>query len=193
MKDAHGNGDRRELPSVGRRGSAMARAVSTRSEALSKRGQQWVERQSPDSASGVAINAWRRYRAVDGPLQSALLSLYILVAVLPAVLVMEEYLDPHPNSLANSIVHHFKLNAPTATLMHGVLNEGRSHELGSAFLAIVGALIFGVGFGRVLQIVHTRAWNLPLPARQLDQALYGLVLVGLYGMLLLLLIQLDEL
>jgi hypothetical protein len=51
----------------------------------------------------VAIGAWRRYRAVDGPLQSALLSLYILVAVLPAVLVMEEYLDPHPNSLASSM------------------------------------------------------------------------------------------
>src|SRR5262249_23057200 len=84
-------------------------------------------------------------------------------------------------------------NAPTATLMHGVLNEGRSHELGSAFLAIVGALVFGVGFGRVLQLVHTRAWGLPLPPRQIDQALYGLVLIGLYGLLLLLLVQLSEL
>jgi membrane protein len=176
-----------------RRRPAVVGAAAVRASAVSKRGQEWVDRQSADSASGVAINAWRRYRAVDGPLQSALLSLYILVAVLPAVLVMEEYFDPHPNSLANSIVRHFNLNAPTANLLHGVLDEGRSHELGSAFLAIVGALIFGVGFGRVLQLVHTRAWDLPLPARQADQALYGLVLLGLYGLLLLLLVQLNEL
>ena len=167
--------------------------MSARTAAASRRGQEWVERQQPDSASGVAIEAWRRYRAVEGPLQSALLSLYILVAVLPALLVMEEYLDPHPNSLANSIVHHLNLNAPTSRLLHGVLGEGRSHELGSALFAIVGALIFGLGLGRVLQLVHARAWQLPLPTRQLDQALYAGVLIGLYGMLLLLLVQLTEL
>ena len=116
----------------------------------------------PGSRRGVAIGAWRRYRAVEGPLQTALLSLYILVAVLPAVLVMEEYLDPHPNSLANSLVHHYRLNASTSELIHNVLGEGRSHELGSALFAIVGALVFGVGFGHVLQLVYARAWQLDL-------------------------------
>ena len=38
-----------------------------------------------------------------------------------------------------------------ASLMHGVLEEGKAHELGSALLAIAGALFFGLGFGRVLQ------------------------------------------
>jgi len=160
---------------------------------VSDRAYAWVERRDPASPSGVAIDAWRRYRAVDGPLQSALLSLYVLVAVLPALLVMEEYLDPHPNSLANSIVHHFGLNAPTSRLIHGVLSEGRSHELGSALLAIAGALFFGLGFGRVLQLVHARAWRLPLQTKQTDQALYGAVLIGLYGLILLLLVQLTEL
>ena len=74
-----------------------------------------------------------------------------------------------------------------------MLSEGRSHELGSALLAIAGALFFGLGFGRVLQLVHTRAWRLPLPTRQTDQALYGAVLVGLYGLILLLLVQLNAL
>jgi membrane protein len=141
----------------------------------------------------VSIDAWRRYRAVDGPLQSALLSLYVLVAVLPALLVMEDYLDPHPNSLAHSLVHHFQLNAPTAALLNGVLGEGHSHELGSALLAIASALVFGVGFGRVLQLVHTRAWRLELPSRQSDFALYAVVLLALYGLILLLLVQLAEL
>jgi membrane protein len=166
--------------------------VKTRLRELSRRGQEWVERQDPSSPSGVAIDAWRRYRAVDGPLQSALLSIYILVAVLPALLVMEEYLDPHPNALASQIVHHYRLNASTSELLHNVLGQGRSHELGSALLAIASALVFGIGFGRVLQLVHSRAWKLDLATGPFDQVRYGAVLAGLYGLLLLLLLQLNE-
>ena len=152
----------------------------------------WADDRDPRSTSGVAIGAWRRYRAVEGPLQSALLSLYILVAVLPALLVMEEYLDPHPNSLANSLVHHYRLNASAAELIHNVLGQGRSHELGSAAIAIVSALVFGFGFGHVLQLVHARAWQLDLRTGVADQVGYGAVLAGLYGLLLLLLLQLNE-
>ena len=129
---------------------------------------------------------------MEGPLQTALLSIYILVAVLPAVLVMEEYLDPHPNSLANSIVHHYRLNASTSELIHNVLGAGRSHELGSALFAIAGALVFGVGFGHVLQLVYARAWRLDLKTGVSDQLGYGAVLAGLYGLLLLLLVQLND-
>jgi membrane protein len=166
--------------------------VNARLRELSRRGQEWAERQDPSSPSGVAIEAWRRYRAVDGPLQSALLSIYILVAVLPALLVMEEYLDPHPNALASQLVHHFRLNASTSELLHNVLGQGRSHELGSALLAIASALVFGIGFGRVLQLVHSRAWKLDLATGPFDQIGYGAVLAGLYGLLLLLLLQLNE-
>jgi membrane protein len=165
--------------------------VNARLMELSRRGQAWVERQDPSSPSGVAIDAWRRYRAVDGPLQSALLSIYILVAVLPALLVMEEYLDPHPNALASQIVQHYRLNASTSELLHNVLGQGRSHELGSALLAIASALVFGIGFGRVLQLVHSRAWKLDLATGPFDQVRYGAVLAGLYGLLLLLLLQLN--
>jgi len=167
--------------------------VSNRFREFSRRGQDWVDRQDPSTRPGVALDAWRRYRAVDGPLQTALLSLYILVAVLPALLVMEEYLDPHPNSLANQIVHHYRLNASTSQLIHNVLGAGRSHELGSALLAIGSALVFGVGFGKVLQLVHARAWKLDLRPRTADQIAYGVVLASLYGLLMLLLLQLNEL
>ena len=141
----------------------------------------------------MAIEAWRRYRAVDGPLQSALLSLYILIAVLPALLVMEEYLDAHPNALAEQLSRHYGLSTETAALLRSVLVEGHAHELGSALLAVAGALFFGLGFGRVLQLVHARAWRVVLPTRQTDYALYAFVLVALYGLLLLLLVQLTEL
>ena len=94
------------------------------------------------------------------------------MAVLPAPLVMEEYLDPHPNSLANSLVHHYRLNASASELIHNVLGERRSHELGSAALAIVSALVFGIGFGHVLQLVHARAWKLDLATGVSDQLGY---------------------
>src|SRR3954468_14074641 len=155
--------------------------------------QEWVDQRDPASAAGVAIEAWRRYRAVDGPLQSALLSLYVLVAVLPALLVMEEYLDAHPNALAKQLSHHYGLSTETAALLRSVLAEGHAHELGSALLAIAGALFFGLGFGRVLQLVHARAWRRARPTRQRDQAIYGAVLCGLYGLILVLLVQLTEL
>jgi len=161
--------------------------------ALSGRVREWVEQQDPTSRRGAAIDAWQRYREVDGPLQSALLALYILVAVLPALIVFEEYLDKHPAALANHLVDHYGLNGPTARLLHDVLANTRTHEFGSAVLAIVGALIFGLGFGHVLQLVHSRAWRLPAPERYSDQVLYAGVLAGVYGLILLLLIQLSEL
>jgi uncharacterized BrkB/YihY/UPF0761 family membrane protein len=141
----------------------------------------------------VAIDAWRRYRAVEGPLESALLSLYILIAVVPALLVIEEYLESDPTALAGHIVHHYGLSAATATLVRGVLVQDKTHELGSALFAIAGALFFGLSFGRVLQQVHARAWRITLPGRQSDYPLYAAALFGLYGLILLLLVQLKEL
>jgi uncharacterized BrkB/YihY/UPF0761 family membrane protein len=152
-----------------------------------------VDRQDPASPTGVGIGAWRRYRALEGPLQSALLSVFVLVAVLPALLVMEAYLDSHPGALAEHLVHHYGLSGVTAGLLRGVLRQGRVHELGAAVLAIAGALVFGLGFGRVLQLVHARAWRLELPTKQTDHGLYAAVLLALYGLILLLLFQLTEL
>jgi membrane protein len=174
-------------------GPRIFQAARARAAALSTRSREWADRQDSGSVSGVTISAWRRYRAVDGPLQSALLSLYVLVAVLPALLVLEEYLDPHPAALASHLVHHYGLSGDTADLLRSVLVEGHAHELGSTLLAVASALFFGLGFGRVLQLVHARAWEIELPKKQTDEALYAAALVGVYGLILLLLVQLTEL
>src|SRR6185437_151550 len=115
------------------------------------------------------------------------------IAIVPALLVIEEYLETTPGPLANSLVHHYSLSAQTAELLRSVLVDSRQHELGSALLAVASALFFGLGFGRVLQLVHIRAWQLSLRARQIDQASYAVVLLALYGLILLLLVQLSEL
>lgn len=168
-------------------------SVRERVGAISDRAQSWIDELDPASRKGVAVEAWRRYRAVDGPLQSALLSLYMLVAVLPALLVIEEYFDSHPAALANRLVHHYGLNAQTADLLRTVLADTRVHELGSALFAIAGALFFGLGFGRVLQLIHMRAWRVSVPSRASDQGLYAAVILALYGLIVLLLFQLNEL
>ena len=171
---------------------SMARARA-HVEGLLERGREWADRQDPASARGMAIGGWRRFQGVDGPLQSLLLSTYILLAVLPALLVMLEYLERDPGALARQLTHHFGLSDTTAGLLQGVLTSDRTHELGSALLAIAGALFFGVGFGRVLQLVHARAWELPLRPSQKDQGRYATVLLVLYGLILVLLVQAKEL
>jgi len=143
---------------------------------LRTRGAEWAESRDPASASGVAIAAWRRYEAVDGPQQSALLALYFLIAIVPALLVIEEYLETTPGALANSLVHHYSLSAQTAELLRSVLVDSRQHELGSALLAVAAALFFGLGFGRVLQLVHVRAWGLPTQCA--DERVHSPVLTG---------------
>lgn len=165
----------------------------SRVTALPGRAAEWADRQDPASRRGFAIAAWRRFDGVDGPLQSLLLSTYVLIAVLPALLVMVEYLETDPAALANHLAHHYGLQDGTASLVRGVLVADRAHELGSALLAIAGALFFGLGFGRVLQSVHARAWNLSLPRSRKDQARYAIVLLLLYGLILLLLLQAKEL
>jgi len=52
-----------------------------------------------------------------------------------------------------------------------VLVDDRTHKLGSALFAIAGALFFGLNFGRVLQLVHARAWQIQLPRRLGDHRL----------------------
>src|ERR1044072_3631647 len=84
---------------------AMLARLETGLSRLRKRGSEWVETRDPRSASGVAIGAWRRYESVDGAQQTALLALYFLIAVVPALLVIEEYLETSPGALANHLVH----------------------------------------------------------------------------------------
>jgi uncharacterized BrkB/YihY/UPF0761 family membrane protein len=132
-----------------------------RASAVSTRCQDWVDCQPPESVRGVAIDAWRRYRDVQGPLQSALLSLYIFVAILPALLVMEGYLENDPTALAKSMVEQYGLSSSTGQLVQSVFSHGQQHHLGAALFAVAGALFVGVNFGRVFQDVHVRAWGSP--------------------------------
>jgi len=171
------------------------RVTRTRERAteLSARCQQWMDDQPAESMRGVCIDAWKRYRDAQGPLESALLTIYIFVAIVPALLVMEGYLESDPKALAASVIDHYDLSPATAQLVQGVLAQGQDHHLGAALFAIASALFFGINFGRVLQDVHVRSWRLTLPPRTTDIHRYVATLLGLYGLILLLLLQVKEL
>jgi len=164
-----------------------------RATALSARCQEWMDCQPPESMRGVCIDAWKRYRDAQGPLESALLTIYIFVAIVPAVLVIEGYLEKNPTALANDVVEHYDLSPTTAQLVRSVLAQGQEHHLGAALFAIASALFFGINFGRVLQDVHVRSWRLTLPPRTTDMHRYAATLLGLYGLIVLLLVQVKAL
>jgi len=172
---------------------AIATRTRDRATAVSTRCQEWVDCRPPDSAPGVCIDAWRRYRDVQGPLQSALLSLYVFVAILPALLVMEGYLENDTTALAKSMVEQYGLSPTTAQLVQSVFSHGQQHHLGAALLAVAGALFVGINFGRVFQDVHVKAWGITLPKKRFDYPRYLAALLGLYGLILLLIFQVKEL
>jgi uncharacterized BrkB/YihY/UPF0761 family membrane protein len=153
----------------------------------------WVASGTPASRRGVAAGWWHRYRAIDGPLQSLLLTVYVFLAIVPAVLVLAEYVQRDPAALANHLIVRYHLNAAAGGALRDVLVGDRRHELGSAVFAIVTVLLFGVGFGRVLQLVYGRAWGFETPERAADQIRYALTLVVLFGLLALLMLQATEL
>jgi uncharacterized BrkB/YihY/UPF0761 family membrane protein len=152
-----------------------------------------VERGDPGSRRVVALTWWQRYRAIDGPLQSLLLTVYVFLAIVPAILVLAEYVQRNPGALADHLVSRYHLNGSTAQMLRNVLTGDRRHELGSALFAIVTALFFGLGFGRVLQLVYARAWGLERRERLRDQARYAAVLLVLFALIALLLVQTTEL
>jgi uncharacterized BrkB/YihY/UPF0761 family membrane protein len=134
----------------------------------------------------------QQYRRIDGPLQSLLLTVYVFFAVVPAVLVLAEYLEHNPAALANHLVGRYHLTGSAAEMIRNVLVGDRRHEFGTAALAIVSVLIFGVGFGRVLQIVYSRAWALDVREKLSDQIRFALVLLVLFALISLFLVQLAE-
>jgi membrane protein len=163
--------------------------VYARGAAAADRARDWVARQDATTRRGVGFVWWRRYRSIDGPLQSLLLTLYVFLAVLPATLVLVEYVQRNPAALADELVHGYGLKGSAAGLLRGVLVGDRTHEFGSALFAIATALLFGLGYGRVLQLVHARAWQLELEAKAMDQLRYAAVLLVLFGLLLLVLVE----
>jgi uncharacterized BrkB/YihY/UPF0761 family membrane protein len=126
------------------------------------------------------------------PLQSLLLTVYVFFAIVPAVLVLAEYMEHNPAALANHLVNHYNLSGSTAHMLDSVLVGDRRHQLGATVMAIVTVLGFGIGFGRVLQLIYGRTWGLHIRPKLTDQIRFALILLVLFGLISLFLVQTTE-
>jgi hypothetical protein len=152
----------------------------------------WVESGDEASTRYTALSWWQHYTLIDGPLQSLLLTVYVFFAIVPAMLVLAEYLQHNPAALANHLVRNYHLNGPAAHMLTNVLTGDKRHQFGTTALAIVTVLAFGIGFGRVLQLTYSRAWGLHIREKLTDQIRFALTLLILFGLISLLLVQTTE-
>jgi membrane protein len=122
----------------------------------------------------------RRYQAADGQLYAVLLSAYFFLTMVPVVLVAASYAYSDPTALAHRTERRLGLHGATADLFSNVMVGAGVHQLSAVVIAIVNLFFFGLGFPRVLQLAHSRAWRLDLGKRAvLDQARYAEVLVAM--------------
>ena len=153
-----------------RRTYASAQARGT---AAYQRGKFWVDSRDPASRPGAAIGWFRRYRAADGQLYAVLLTAYFFLTLIPLLIVEANYVYKDQEELAHRLNHRLRLSGNTGHLVETVLAGSGNHKLSAALLAIINLFFFGVGFGRVLQLVHARSWGLDLRKNAwLDQSLY---------------------
>lgn len=172
-----------------KRARIAAHAALERVSHAGDRPRAWIESGDAASSRRTALSWWQQYRRIDGPLQSLLLTLYVFLAILPALLVLAEYLERNPAALANHLVRRYHLTGAAAGTIRNVLVSDRQHELGSALIAIASVLIFGIGFGRVLQLVYGRAWGLDVREKLSDQLRFAAVLLGLFGLIAVFMVQ----
>jgi membrane protein len=173
---------------------AWSRRAYTRGTAVAERGRLWIENQEPASRKGATIGWVRRYQAADGQLFAVLLSAYFFVTMLPVALVAGSYIYSDPTALARRIENRLKLHGTTAALFSTVLVGAGEHRLSGVLIAILDLFFFGLGFARVLQVVHARSWGLDLRKTVVaDQARYAEVLVAMVVGVCLFVLQSREL
>jgi membrane protein len=173
-----------------RRLAHARRAAQSRGTRVAERGRLWIVNRDPASHSGAVIGWVRRYQAADGQLYAVLLSAYLFLTLLPAMLVEASYLYSDPAALADRTERRLGLTGATATLFHSVLVGGREHQFGVVVLALLNLVLFGLGFPRVLQLAHARSWMVDLPKNALlDQARYLAVLLAILLMSFLFVLQ----
>lgn len=169
---------------------ARVRAATTKGAALYGRGREWVDTRDPASPQGATIGWYRRYRESDGGLCAVLLTAYVFVTAFPASVVMMSYAYRDGNEVADRLVSRLRLTGEPAKLVHSVIAGSSGHQFGATVIAVASVFTFGIGFGRVLQVVHARSWGLDLGKTQFfDQARYLLALLVPLGYLLAYIVQ----
>ena len=149
---------------------------------VKSRGADWVARQEEHTRKGVAIGAWRRYQAVGA-----------------RFIAPPDDVHPdrgHPRAPRHGRVpraaacrlgapsrQNYELSAQTAALVARAI-EDSSHKFSSAAIAIVGALVVGLNFGRSSSSCTCEPGGSTAQEERRSDP-YAFVLLALYGLFLL--------
>ena len=115
---------------------------------------------------------------------------YFFLTVIPLLLVETTYAYNDPAALAKRLEHRLHLQGTTSKLLDAVLVGASGHKLSAALLAAINLFFFGLGFGRVLQLVHARSWGIDLRKQAVaDQVRYVEVLGSLFVLTALFVVQ----
>jgi membrane protein len=179
----------RGTPVASRPHRAVA-AASSWGTAAAERGTRRTEARDPASRIGTAVGCVRRYRAADGQLYAVLLATYFFLTVVPIMIVEASYVYSDPSALADRVERRLGLSGATGELFHTVLVGAGTHRFLSVLLAILNLALFGIGFGRVLQLAHARSWGIDLRGNQLiDKARYLSVLFAMIALVFLFVLE----
>ncbi len=163
-----------------RRAKRAYGAAQSKYTNVSTRGRLWIENQDPASRTGATVSWVRRYQAADGQLYAVLLAAYLFLTAIPLLLVYTSYAYKDPTALAKRLEDRLNLGAATSKAFESVMSGTSGHKLTGLLIAVINLFFFGLGFGRVLQLVHARSWGFDLRKRAImDQARYLSVLGGL--------------
>jgi membrane protein len=176
MRTTANDGGRSALARRARAGTARLTESVT---GLAERGRRWAEAQDPSTRTGVGTHWVRRYREADGQLYAVLLAAYFFLTVLPVTVVQATYISGNTDAFAARIAGRLELTGPPATFLNSVLAGAGKDQLVAVIVAIANIAVFGLGFGRVLQLAHARIWGLDLAHVIADQARYLAVLLAL--------------
>jgi len=142
---------------------------------------------------GVGTHWVRRYRQADGQLYAVLLAAYFFLTVLPVAIVQATYVSGNPDAFANRITRRLELTGPPAQFLQSVLVGAGKDRLIAVIVAIANIAIFGLGFGRVLQLAHSRIWGIELRSTFADQGRYLVVLLALMWLTIVWILQIRYL
>jgi uncharacterized BrkB/YihY/UPF0761 family membrane protein len=180
-------------PRAGTTGARVKRTGASawaKGSAVADRCHDWVDKQDPATRRGAIVVWYRRYRESDGGLFTVLVSTYFFITAIPAAVVMVSYAYDDPNVVADRLSGRLDLTGSVRAMVHSVLAGASGHQLGATLIAVGDVLVFGMGFGRVLQVAHARSWKIDLGKPQfVDQARYIATLVVPLLLLLLYVLQ----
>jgi membrane protein len=135
----------------------------------------WARGHADSPVGRLAILWFRRYLEASRN-SGAAASAYFMVSAVPAALVVVAFFNlgaSNQNAFATRLITHLKLDAPTASLVHGLFGTTSNNLLAASITVVIGFLLWGLAIGQLYQDLYARVWHIRVGSAA-DQALFAI-------------------